>query len=383
MRPGQAVGELRKAARTQWLGLYVAARLAATAFAAALIVWDGLGGAELGLLLYGLLSTGAVIYLPRLRQMPVAWAVDSAAALGCVLASGDWRSPFYLLWLSTLALPAVSVPPRRAVWLALGASVAFFVVAVVGGPVWGGLEVRSAETLAIHLTLPLLLVPSLAYATDALRRLGDERAARERLAIEAERHRIAWDLHDSAKQRIHAAQLLVSSLEGRVPDAVQQTVSRATVELESAAAEMDTSLAELRSPLDGRPLEQALRDRAAELAADGSPRVLVQGTAPPLSPLAAAHVYRIGCEAITNALRHADATAIDVAIDTRDGRLRMRVHDDGRGIPAERRPGGQGLIGMQSRAATIDGQLAFATPAGGRGTAITLEVPLGDGGRLA
>jgi signal transduction histidine kinase len=126
-----------------------------------------------------------------------------------------------------------------------------------------------------------------------------------------------------------------------------------------------------------------LRDRAAELAADGSPRVLVQGTAPPLSPLAAAHVYRIGCEAITNALRHADATAIDVAIDTRDGRLRMRVHDDGRGIPAERRPGGQGLIGMQSRAATIDGQLAFATPAGGRGTAITLEVPLGDGGRLA
>ena len=246
MRPGRASGEPREAARSRWLVLYAAARLAATAFAAALILWDGSNGAELLLLLYGLLSTGALVYLPRLRHSPVAWAVDSALALACVLASGDWRSPFYLLWLSTLALPAISVPPRRAVWLALGASLAFLAVAVVGGPVRGGLQVRVTETLAIHLALPLLLMPSLAYATDALRRLGDERAARERLAIEAERRRIAWELHDSAKQRIHAAQLLLSSLEGHIPDAARRTASLAAVELESAASEMDSSLAELR-----------------------------------------------------------------------------------------------------------------------------------------
>ena len=261
MGPGQAIDELRQVARTRWLGLYVAARLFATAFAAALLVWGGLGGAELLLLLYGVLSTVAVIYLPRLRRMPAAWAVDSMAALALVLASGDWRSPFYLLWLSTLALPAVSVPPRRALWLALGASLAFFVVAVVGGPVWGGLQVSSAETLAIHLALPLLLIPSLAYAADALRRLADERAARERLTIEAERRRIAWELHDSAKQRIHAAHLLVSSLDGRVPEAAQRTAARATVELESAASEMDASVAELSSPLEGRPLTGAARPR--------------------------------------------------------------------------------------------------------------------------
>ena len=130
----------------------------------------------------------------------------------------------------------------------------------------------SSETLAIHLSLPFLLVCALAYAADALRRLGEERTLRERLAIEAERKRIAWDLHDSAKQRIHAAHLLVSSLAGRVEAPVDHIVARATVELESASADMDTSLAELRSPLEGRPLEEALRARAAELVNDGVPR---------------------------------------------------------------------------------------------------------------
>ena len=365
---------------SRWLTLYIAARLAATAFAAGLVIWAGMDAGELVLLLYGPLSTAVAAVSPAVRRRPLAWVIDSAIALGCVLAYGDWRSPFYLLWLTTLALPATAVRPRRGIWLGLAASLAFFVVAVIGGPAWGGLQVSSAETLAIHLTLPLLLVASLAYATDALRRLDGERAARERLAIEAERQRIAWELHDSAKQRLHAAHLLVSSLHGRVAREVARTVGRASVELESAAAEMDTSLAELRSPLEGRPLEQALRARADELAPDGRPRITVHGSAPPLSPLVGAHVYRIGLEAITNALRHADARTIDVSVDAAGGRLRLRVRDDGRGLAGERRPGASGLFAMESRAATIGGRLELGSAGNGAGTTVLLEVPLDQSG---
>jgi signal transduction histidine kinase len=363
-------------ARSRWLTLYLAARLAATGFAAALIVWGGMEGWELLLLLYGPISTAAVVARPELQRRPAAWAADSAIALVCMLASNDWRSPFYLLWLTTLALPAAQVPPRRGLWLGLAAAFSYLVVAVVGGPVWGGLLVTSAETLAIHVTLPVLLVPSLAYASDALRRLEAERAERERLAIEAERRRIAWELHDSAKQRIHAAHLLVSSLEGRVAREAAETVGRAVVELESAASEMDTSLAELRSPLEGRLLHDALKARADELAPDGRPRITVRGTAPPLSPLVGAHVYRIGSEAITNALRHADATTIDVTIEAVDGRLRLHVRDDGRGLPAAPRPGSHGLLAIESRAATIGGHIELGPAEDGRGTAIALDVPL-------
>ena len=364
-----------------WLLLYVGARLVASLIAAALVAWSGIGGLDALLLLYGPLSTALLAWLPAVRRSPVAWAADSALTLLFVLQSEDWRSPFYLMWLSSLALPATALPLRRAAWLAAGSSLAYLLVAIIGGPVPGRLQLVSSETLAIHVSLPFLLVASLGYAAEALRRLSDERATRERLAIESERRRIAWELHDSAKQRLHAAHLLVSSLQGRVPERLEPTVSRAAVELESAASDMDTSLAELRSPLEGRPLEEALLARTRELApADGGPAIRVHGKAPRLEPLVAAHVYRIGCEAITNALRHAEASRIDVELSAHEERLRLTVRDDGRGLPADVRPGASGLLAMENRAATIGARLEFLGSQDGLGTVIHLDVPLNPNG---
>ncbi|HET6548445.1 MAG TPA: hypothetical protein VFG79_08320, partial [Solirubrobacter sp.] len=199
-----------------WLVLYVAGRLAATLIAAALVLWAGLGELDGLLLLYGPLTTLLLVLLPSIRHHPVTWMLDFGTTLGFVLHSGDWRSPFYLLWLASLALPATSLSLKRAVWVGGGAAFVYFMVAIIGGPVPGRLQLVSTETLAIHVSLPFMLVVSLAYAAEALRRLTTERSARERLAIESERRRIAWELHDSAKQRLHAAHLLVTSLQGRV-----------------------------------------------------------------------------------------------------------------------------------------------------------------------
>ncbi len=361
-----------------WFAFFLAARLVATAFAAALVVWGGISRTEALMLLYGPLSTAVIALSRRVKGIPAVWAFDFAVTLAFVLASGDWRSPFYLLWLSSLALPATSLPLRWAPWLALGASLAFLVVAFIGGPAWGALQVSATETLAIHLALPFLLTGSLAYAASALRRLAAERSERERLAIEAERRRIAWELHDSAKQRLHAAHLLVSSLQGRIPEHLEPTVGRASVELESAASDMDTSLAELRSPLEGRPLDVALRNRAAQLTPEPGPVITVRGAAPPLTPLVSAHVYRICCEAITNALRHADATTIDVSIEARDGVLRLRVVDDGRGLSDVGSHHGTGLLAMENRAATIGARLGVASS--DVGTAIDLDIPIANSG---
>ena len=204
-----------------WLTLYVAARLVACALAFLLLAWTGIEPEDLVLLLYGPLSTAALAASPKLRRSPIAWTVDIAATLALVLESADWRSPYYMLWLTALALPAAYLPLRRAAWLALAAPVAFLLVAIWGGPAPGHLAVTSTETLAIHVTLPAMLVAGLAYVRDTLRRLSDERSERERLALESERRRIAWELHDSAKQRLHAAHLLVSSLSGRVDEAFE------------------------------------------------------------------------------------------------------------------------------------------------------------------
>jgi signal transduction histidine kinase len=336
----------------------------------------GLQPYELILLAYGPLSTLALALSPALRRNPVAWFADCAIVLAMVLESGDWRSPYYPLWLTTLPLPAVQVRLRWAVWLAAAVTLVYASLAAVGGPAPpGDFGAISYETLAIHLLLPFALVSGLAYAAESLRQLRAERARRERLAIEAERRRIAWELHDSAKQRVHAAHLMVSSLQRRLDGDLAHAVERAAVELESAAADMDTSLAELRSPLEGRPLHEALRARADELAEPNGPHIAVHGAAAELPPLVAAHVYRIGCEALTNALRHAGANAIDVAVEQDAQALRVLVRDDGQGLPDVRRPDASGLLAMESRAATIGAHLSIEPGLAGRGTVVALEVP--------
>jgi signal transduction histidine kinase len=79
---------------------------------------------------------------------------------------------------------------------------------------------------------------------------------------------------------------------------------------------------------------------------------------------------------MTNALRHADARRIDISIDVADGRLRMCVRDDGRGLPDRRRPGASGLFAMESRAETIGGRIELSSGDDGDGTTVLLEVPL-------
>jgi len=365
-----------------WLALLVAARLVATALAVGLTLLAPEDPFLAALAAYGLLSAVVIAVAPTVRRSPVAWLFDSSFVLACVLVSGDWRRPFYPLWLTTLALPAVQLPFRRAIWLAVAAPFLYVAVAFFGGPQPGHVHRFTSETLAIHLLLPTVLVGGLAYAVDVLRRLQAERLSRERLAIEAERRRIAWELHDSAKQRLHAAHLLVSSLEGRVPPNFDALVQRSVVELQSAGADMDTSLAELRSPLEGRPLDVALGDRAAELQTEDGPRITVRGRAPQLPPLVAAHAYRIGCEALTNALRHAGADQIEVTLDGENGRFRMCVIDDGDGIADGSPAAGMGMLAMRGRAESIGASLTIAPRPGTRGTCVEVQLsnPQSQGG---
>ena len=331
------------------------------------------------MLLYGPLSTAALLLFARLRRAPACWMIDIGAGFALMLLWGDWRSPYYLLWLTTLLLPAVSLGLFAGAWLGVAASLSFLGIAIVGGPFPGRLQPVSSETLAIHLVLPFILVVSLSYAAEALRKFELERAERERLAIEAERRRIAWELHDSAKQRLHAAHFLVSSLRGRVAAPLDRAVEQAMVELESAGSDMDTSVAELRSPLQGRPLDVALRERVDELAQTSGVAISVTGHTPALPPLVAAHVYRIGAEALTNALRHAQATTVEVSMGATDGKLLLQIADDGRGLPAEYRHGASGLLAMDSRAASVGGRLVVGPRPAGRGTRVLLEVPLENG----
>ena len=139
---------------------------------------------------------------------------------------------------------------------------------------------------------------------------------------------------------------------------------------------MDTSVAELRAPLDGRPVDELLRDRAAELQhGTGVARIDVSGDLPRLPPLVAAHTYRIAAEALTNAVRHAGARRIDVRLDGAEGG-RICVADDGVGMPARARArAARPALDARPRARRSAPRSSIGPGPGGRGTAVTLALP--------
>jgi signal transduction histidine kinase len=333
------------------------------------------------------LATAAAVYVglttliaawrPKVLAHPVVWLIDIVAVLVLVALSSDWRSPFYLLALTTLAPPAAAVAPRAA----LGIGVAFSALYVLLGrfigpdPLHLGTQ-ASVETLATHALLPVFVAFAVSYAAESLRHLREERRRAERLAIESERRRIAFELHDSAKQRVHAAHLVLSAIADSVEQPHAAVVAQVLDELRAAGADMDTSLAELRLPLEGRPLEVALRERAREMTVPDGPEISVTGQAPPLAPLPAAHAYRVASEALTNAVRHAEAHSITVELAGVNGHAIVRVTDDGAGMPAVARPGSTGLRAMHNRAQTIGGTLAVEPGPEGRGTRVQLSFPV-------
>jgi signal transduction histidine kinase len=104
--------------------------------------------------------------------------------------------------------------------------------------------------------------------------------------------------------------------------------------------------------------------------------ISVVGATPPLSPLRAAHAYRVAGEAMTNAVRHARAEHVQVVLGgTQDGFATVTVTDDGCGLPNVLRPGSTGLLAMQNRASTIGGDLRLDGGPGGRGTSVSLRFP--------
>lgn len=373
------------APRGNWTALFVLARSVGIGVALLLLVVHRVTAHDDVLIVltasYGAISILAVLWHPRLHRDPIALAIDCAAALAFVAASEDWRSPFYVLMLSALILPGTGLRRGLAGAYGAGISIGYAIIAFIAGldaPTLAS-TIR-LETLTTHVMVPPLVTLALMHAAGLVRRLDAERVRSERIAIEGERRRIALELHDSAKQRVHAAHLVVSALQRHASADQQAALDQAALELRSAADDMDASLTDLRQPLEDRPLDALLNERARELRAGTDAEIEVTGVPPDVSPLVALHVYRIAAEALTNAVRHSGARRITVAVGSANGHLRLTVADDGGGFIAPPRPGALGLRSMHSRASSLGGSMNIEPGPQGRGTVVTVDIPLEDQG---
>ncbi|WP_111687415.1 sensor histidine kinase [Stenotrophomonas maltophilia] len=195
-----------------------------------------------------------------------------------------------------------------------------------------------------------------------------------------ERERIARDLHDTLLQgsqglilRLHAI-----SQSPQTPEPVRSQLESAMQLAERNLAEGRERVNALREgPFAGHDLASALADVHAEYAGHGTNplRLTVEGPHPPLQADAAEEVFLIGREAIRNALRHANASAIEVELSYGTRCFLLHVRDDGVGIADENAGHGHwGLQGMRERAQRLGAELQLWTRPG-LGTEVALAVP--------
>ena len=212
-----------------------------------------------------------------------------------------------------------------------------------------------------------------------LRRAADERQRLLQAAIdasEAERRRIARDLHDGVVQDIAGTAFALSAA-ARHPGPVRGgAVADAATSLRTSLRSLRSLLVEIHPPdLDADGLPAALQDLVAPAAAAGmTARVDVDGVAG-APDRAVRLVWRVAQEAVRNALRHSHGSRLDVRVARREGNVVLAVADDGVGMDATRPPAG-GHIGLRALAglARDEGGRLEVDSAPGRGTTVTLEV---------
>jgi two-component system, NarL family, sensor histidine kinase UhpB len=198
---------------------------------------------------------------------------------------------------------------------------------------------------------------------------------------EAERLRIAQELHDQVGQELTAVLLGLARIEARVPGELRADVAEIQSAVRGSLEDVRRIAIELRpEALDDLGLESALAvlcERFAERSGLAV-RQQVADHLPDLSPDEELVLYRVAQEALTNVARHSRATEADLALAREHGALTLTVTDDGDGLPAGHTPG-TGIRGMRERAALIGATLAIDGNPAGHGCRVRLEVPIGDG----
>ena len=218
---------------------------------------------------------------------------------------------------------------------------------------------------------------------EMIERLESERrdSARRALAAqEGERARIARDLHDEVGQALTGVMLELKQIGDLPPERMQGAVARAREEVRDSLEELREIGRRLRpEALDHLGLRSALTALTTELGRHSEVRLerRIPAELPPLSSEEDVVLYRIAQEALTNVLRHADATTAVLDLRLDGGALKMTVVDDGRGFESRNGTSTAGIRGMRERAVMVGGKLEIES-ARGSGTTVRLTLPVGD-----
>jgi two-component system sensor histidine kinase UhpB len=217
-----------------------------------------------------------------------------------------------------------------------------------------------------------------------LDRLETERAtssARALSAQEAERRRIAQELHDEIGQTLTAVLLELKRVSEQAPEPLRSELHQVQETTRDSLDEIRRIARRLRpGVLEELGLASALKALTTEISAHSriTARRQLDPDLPPLGEEAELVLYRVAQESLTNIVRHAGARHIELTLRRTPTGVELRIRDDGRGLHGA--PEGAGIRGMRERALLIGAELTLG-PAPQGGTEVRLDVPTRSGSR--
>ena len=215
----------------------------------------------------------------------------------------------------------------------------------------------------------------------SLQRITDERAeAQDQLIQERvvqERQRLARELHDSVSQQLFAASMLLSAITENNDDTkAQKPLLQVERIVQQAQLEMRALLLHLRpAALKNKSLAEGLEELLVELKKTVQFDIRYRLEEVTLSKGAEDHLFRIAQETLSNTLRHAQATEVDILFVERDGLAIFRVQDNGIGFKESDGKGGSyGLESVKERAIEIGGTCKIVSVPS-QGTIVEVKLP--------
>ncbi len=290
------------------------------------------------------------------------WSAMAVLVLSLALAftGGSWS----VVSVYACAMAGQLRPARRATAVVIGFGAAIVVFALATSQPWFFWTVGAVLAIMVGLgTVSRITIDdqnrALVAAQDEVRLLSRT----------AERERIARDLHDLLGRTLTLVSLK-AELAGRL---VPTDPDQASAEMADVAQAARDGLAEVRAAVSGmtnagfaRELDQSRTAlKAAGIAATTDARRLPQGEPGAVLGMALR-------EAVTNVVRHSEASHCRIAVDLAGGEARLMVEDDGAGGPFRE---GAGLTGMRARLAAAGGSLWVET--GAAGTRLSAALPIG------
>lgn len=306
------------------------------------------------------------VYFASFQPATGWWPIAASAVLGFALIPFNPGGNTFIIY--AMAMAAHRLPPRAAIGMSAGM---LLVMAIEF--LWVAREpVGALGFIAVVAVIGTMVVASTLYSRMQHRRLAELKLSHDevrRLAALAERERIARDLHDLLGHTLSVVVLkseLAGKLIGRQPDAARAQIA----EVEQVARQ---ALREVREAVSGfRSGDLNAELAAARLVLAGADIDLVHdiGDTPIPPPQEAALALGLR-EAVTNVLRHAGASRVQVRLTADHDALCLHISDDGRGGEHVH---GNGLRGMHERLAALGGGLEIAGGQG-RGTHLRLKLP--------